>query len=176
VNPQWRERVGVGTSLQWPTGIGAKGNEGVTGQVQQTEGAVGYVEQVYARQNRLPMAAVRNRSGEFVEPSIEAIRAAAAALEAELQGDTADFRRSIVDSPAAGAYPISSWTYLLMREHVDDCAKARTLVRVWEWALTEGGRQASELHYAPLPEPIRDRVVQRLRGVTCGPDRQLAVQ
>jgi phosphate transport system substrate-binding protein len=176
VSAQWRERVGVGTSLQWPTGIGAKGNEGVTGQVRQTEGAIGYVEQVYARQNNLPMAQVRNRSGEFVDPSLEAIRAAAQGLDDRIQGERPDFRLSIVDSPVAGAYPISSWTYVLLRPHMDDCNKARALVAVWEWAMTEGGRQAVELHYAPLPEGVQVQVLAQLRTITCGADRQPAAR
>jgi phosphate transport system substrate-binding protein len=170
VSPEFRRFVGRGTAVRWPTGLGGKGNEGVTGQVRQTEGAIGYVEQVYARQNQLPMAAVRNRSGAFVEPSVEATTAAAAGIQdrVEQQGD---FRVSIVDAPAPDAYPISSWTYLLVRQHMESCAKAASIVNVVEWAIREGDEQARALHYAPLPADVKGDVLARLGAVTCGPER-----
>ncbi len=171
ISPQWRERVGTGTAVRWPTGLGGKGNEGVTGQVRQTEGAVGYVEQVFARQNNLPMAHVRNQSGNFVEPAVDATTAAAQGIEdrVEQQGD---FRVSIVDAPGAAAYPISSWTYLLVQPHMESCAKAQALTGVVEWSLREGDRHARDLHYAPLPDAVKENVIARMRTVTCGVDRQ----
>lgn len=171
-SPAWRQRVGQGTSVRWPVGLGAKGNEGVTNGVRQTEGAIGYVEQIYARQNNLPMAQIRNRAGAFVAPSREAIEAALADLDLPADGD---LRLSLLDRPTPGAYPIAGFTFLLVRRHIDDCAKAKALVDVFLWALTDGDAVARELGYAPLG-PALDRAVQeRLRGITCGPQRQPAL-
>ncbi|HEV2146243.1 MAG TPA: phosphate ABC transporter substrate-binding protein PstS [Longimicrobiaceae bacterium] len=171
VSPAWKQQVGTGKSVQWPTGLGAKGNEGVAGQVKQTEGAIGYVELAYARQADLQTAAVQNRAGQFVQPSVEATTAAADGLAQKL-GPESDFRVSIVNPEGAQAYPIASWTYLLVPPHMEDCARANALANVVRWSLTEGGDAARKLHYAPLPEPVRDRVLQKLGTVTCGPDRQ----
>lgn len=171
VSPAWQQQVGTGKSVQWPTGLGAKGNEGVAGQVKQTEGAVGYVELAYAKQANLQTAAIRNQAGEFVEPSVEATTAAAAGI-AEKLGPESDFRVSMVNPEGAGAYPIASWTYLLVPQHMEDCSKARALVDVVRWGLSEGGQQARELHYAPLPENVREQVLAKLNTVTCGPGRQ----
>lgn len=174
VSPVWRERVGTGTAVRWPTGLGGKGNEGVTGQVRQTEGSIGYVEQVYARQNNLPMASVRNRSGRFVAPSLEATTAAAAGIEQRVE-QQGDFRVSIVDPAGADAYPIASWTYLLLRRHMPDCTKARALAGVIEWVLTRGDDHARELYYAPLPESVQQDVLGQLSALTCGPAREPVV-
>jgi phosphate transport system substrate-binding protein len=171
VSPAWRERVGVGKSLSWPTGIGARGNEGVTGQVRQTPGAIGYVEQVYARQQAMPMAAVRNAAGGFVEPSTEATRAAAGQIEG-LVREQPDLRFSIVNSPAEGAYPITAWVYVLAQPHMDDCQKARALRDVFAWAVTDGGLHAEELNYTPVPESVSRIVRERLDAITCGAARQ----
>ena len=171
VSPAWKQQVGSGKSVKWPTGLGAKGNEGVAGQLKQTPGAVGYVELAYARQNNLGTAAIRNGNGEFVQPSPEAATAAAASA-AEQVGRTGDFRVSLVNAQGAGAYPISTWTYLLVPPHIEDCGRARALSGVVRWALQQGGDQARELHYAPLPEPVRDQVLTKLGTVTCGPNRQ----
>ncbi len=172
VSPAWKQRVGIGKSVKWPTGLGAKGNEGVAGQVRQTEGAVGYVELAYARQTGLQTASVQNRAGQFVQPSVEATTAAAEGLAQKL-GPDSDFRVSIVDPAGAAAYPIASWTYLLVPPQIADCAKARALVDVVRWGMgAEGDAQASELHYAPLPADIERQVLARLQTVTCGPDRQ----
>ncbi|MDQ3556235.1 MAG: substrate-binding domain-containing protein, partial [Gemmatimonadota bacterium] len=139
--------------------------------VRQTEGAVGYVEQVFARQNNLPMAAIRNQTGQFVQPAIEATVAAASGVmdRVEQQGD---FRISIVNAPDPAAYPIASWTYLLIPPHMDDCGRARALRDVVQWALSEGDAAARELHYAPLPDAVSTRVLERLGTVTCGPARE----
>lgn len=171
VNPQFQQKVGVGKSVKWPTGLGAKGNEGVAGQIRQTEGAVGYVELAYARQNDLAVAALRNQAGTFVEPSVAATTAAAAGVADRLDANS-DFRMSLVNAAGPQAYPISTWTYLLLPGHFEDCSKARALADVVRWSVTEGGAAAEELDYAPLPENVRTRVLDRLNTVTCGPNRQ----
>ncbi|HEX8274632.1 MAG TPA: phosphate ABC transporter substrate-binding protein PstS [Longimicrobiaceae bacterium] len=172
VSPAWKQQVGVGKSVKWPTGLGAKGNEGVAGQVKQTPGAVGYVELAYARSTGLQTASVQNRAGQFVQPSVEATTAAAEGLAQQL-GPQSDFRVSIVDPAGAAAYPIASWTYLLVPPQMGDCAKARALADVVRWGLgPEGDRQAAELHYAPLPADIERQVLARLGTLTCGPQRQ----
>jgi phosphate transport system substrate-binding protein len=172
VSPAWKQQVGIGKSVKWPVGLGAKGNEGVAGQVRQTEGAVGYVELAYARQTGLQTASVQNRAGQFVQPSVEATTAAAEGLAQQL-GPNSDFRVSIVNPAGAAAYPIASWTYLLVPPQMGDCAKARALVDVVRWGMgAQGDAQASELHYAPLPADIERQVLARLQTVTCGPNRQ----
>lgn len=170
VSPEWSEAVGRGNAVSWPSGLGARGNEGITGQIQLTEGSVGYVEQVYARENNLPMAEVRNRNGDFVAPSIEATTLAASGLAARIPANN-DFRLSIVDAEGAGAYPISSWTYLLVAPHFEDCGKGKALLDLIRWALTEGEDDAVALNYAPLSEEVRTRALSALEVVTCGTDR-----
>ncbi len=170
VSPAWRSRVGRGNAVRWPTGLGARGNEGVTGQVRQTPGAIGYVEQVFARQNNLPMASVRNVRGEFVAPSIEATTLAAAGLLERIP-DNDDFRLSIVNADADGAYPIAAWTYLLIRPHMEDCRRARALLDLIRWSLLEREDDVRALNYAPLTMEIRLRALNALRVVTCGPER-----
>ncbi len=167
VSPVWRTRVGRGNAVRWPTGLGARGNEGVTGQLRQTPGAIGYVEQVYARQNHLPMAAVMNRRGEWVSPSIDATSRAAAGLLERLGGSD-DFRLSIVNADGEGAYPIASWTYLLIPPHMADCRRAEALLDVIRWALLEGESHVRELNYAPLTMEMRIRALRSLEQVTCG--------
>ncbi|MBX6364248.1 MAG: substrate-binding domain-containing protein, partial [Gemmatimonadetes bacterium] len=159
---------GTGAAVAWPTGLGAKGSEGVTGQVKQTEGAIGYVEQSYAMQNRLPTAALRNRAGAFVQPTLEATTAAATDIGAQLKAHP-DFRLSIVDAPGAAAYPIVAWSYLLVRAHMDDCARATALADAFRWALVEGDEPAKRLGYAPLPPAVKAQVTARLQAITCGP-------
>ncbi|HEX5726536.1 MAG TPA: phosphate ABC transporter substrate-binding protein PstS [Longimicrobiaceae bacterium] len=173
VSPEWKQQVGTGKSVRWPAGLGAKGNEGVTGQVKQSPGSIGYVELAYALQNGLPATALRNQAGQFVQPSVEATSAAAADLTAQLR-DHPDFRLSIVNAPGAQAYPVSAFTYLLVPAHFEECARARALVELVRWTLTQGGDLARSLHYAPLPEAVRGPVLETLGGVTCGPDRQPA--
>jgi phosphate transport system substrate-binding protein len=175
ISPAWKQAVGAGKAVKWPTGLGAKGNEGVTGSVRQAEGAIGYVELAYATQNRLPVAALRNASGAFVQPSVESTSAAAAQLDAQIQQHP-DFRMSIVNAAGAQAYPLTSFTYLLVPSHMQDCGRARALAGLVRWALTEGGDMARELDYAPLPEGLRTRVLAKMDGVTCGANRQPAVR
>lgn len=168
VSPEWARGPGRGKDIAWPTGIGGKGNEGVAGQVKQIPGALGYVELAYARQNNLPTAAVQNSAGNFITPSIEAITAAAEGVAARLPADT-DYRISIVNSPGANSYPLSSFTWLLVYEQQADSVKGRKLVDFMRWALTEGEKQAEALDYAPLPAVMANRLVQRLDSIRIAP-------
>jgi phosphate transport system substrate-binding protein len=151
VSATWHDSIGANTSISWPSGVGAKGNDGVAGQVRQTAGAIGYVELAYAKQNNLPMARVQNFSGRYVEPTIAsttaAIRGAAAAL-------ARDVRTPIVNAPAPDAYPIAALTFLLVYEEQPDAAKAKALASFIAWAMTDGQKMAEPLFYAPLPEEI----------------------
>ncbi len=152
VSPTWKEQVGKGTAVNWPTGLGGKGNEGVTEQVKQTEGGVGYVELIYALSNKLPFADVKNQAGSFVTPSLESVTAAAAS--AKFSSGT-DFRVSITDAPGAGSYPISSFTWLLIRPKMKDQAKAKALKEFLAWMITpEAQAMAKDLSYAPLPAEV----------------------
>jgi phosphate transport system substrate-binding protein len=168
VSPAWKNGPGRGKEVQWPAGIGARGNEGVAGQVKQTPGAIGYVELAYAKQNRLAYAAVRNAAGEFVQPTIESITAAAASTLTKLPENT-DFRVSIVNPPGAGAYPIASFTWILIYQNQPDADKGKKLVDFLRWALREGDASASALDYAPLPAQLDSRLEQRLQSITVGP-------
>jgi phosphate transport system substrate-binding protein len=167
VSQQWANGPGRGKQVNWPVGLGAKGNEGVSAQVKQTPGAVGYTELAYAKQNRLAVARVRNQAGSFVEPTIANIQAAAAGALESLP-DSTDFRVSIVNAPGAQAYPISSLTWILLYRNQTDAAKAQQLLDFLRWALTEGDQQAAALDYAPLPGPVVQRVVHRLDSVQVG--------
>jgi phosphate transport system substrate-binding protein len=160
ISPEWKDNVGRATSVEWPTGLGGKGNEGVTQQVKQSEGAVGYVELIYAISNGLPSAVLQNAAGRFVEPTLESVTAAAAS--AELGPDT-DFRVSITNAPGDEAYPISSFTWLLVPKVPRDPGKSRALESFLRWMLTPAAqRMAAELHYAPLPGPVLELVRTRL--------------
>ena len=162
VSPEWARVVGRGKEVRWPTGLGAKGNEGVAGQVKQTPGSVGYVELAYARQNRLAYAHVRNKAGRFIEPTIESITAAAAGVR--LPPNT-DYRVSIVDAAGPTAYPISSFTWLLVYRSQTDSVKGRKLKEFMRWYLTEGEKLAAALDYGPLPGDLAQRLVARLDSV-----------
>jgi phosphate transport system substrate-binding protein len=151
VSPEWKKTVGVSTSVKWPVGLGGKGNEGVAGMVKQTPGSIGYVELIYALQNRIAYAAVQNANGEFVKASIPAVTAAAAAAAKAMP---ADFRVSITNAPGAGVYPISSFTWLLLYENPRDKAQSRMMVDFMKWALTDGQKLATALGYAPLPAEV----------------------
>ena len=167
VSPDWAKAPGKGKDLQWPVGIGGKGNEGVAGQVKQTPGAIGYVELVYAKQNNLPVAQIKNADGQFVEPSIESVTAAAEGAAAKLPPNT-DYRVSIVNAPGATAYPISSFTYLLVDKTMTDATKGKKLVDFLHWALTDGEKDAAALDYAPIPQSIDTRLVARLDSIKVG--------
>ncbi len=151
ISPQWEKQVGRSTSLRWPVGLGGKGNEGVTALVKQTAGAIGYVELVYALGNKLPVAEVRNRDGNWVMPSLDSVTAAAANSVAQMP---ADFRVSITDAGGEVSYPISSYTYLLVYQHQTSLAKGKAIVGFLEWALHDGQRYAAPLFYAPLPTQV----------------------
>jgi phosphate transport system substrate-binding protein len=163
---EWRDRVGYATSVNWPTGLGGKGNEGVTQQVKQVEGAIGYVELIYALSNQLPFADIRNSSGAFVTPSLESVTAAAAGTK--LEADT-DFRVSITDAPGAAAYPIASFTWLLVRKDGKDAAKARQIKEFLTWMIRPDAQaMAAQLHYAPLPKDVVALVEARLPTLKAG--------
>jgi phosphate transport system substrate-binding protein len=164
VNAAWKTSPGAGKELQWPVGLGGKGNEGVAGQVKQTPYSIGYVELAYARQNQLTYASVQNAAGTFVEPTIESVTAAAAGVVSSLPATT-DFRLSIVNAPGAQAYPISSFTFLLLPTHYADAAKGKALVDFVKWAIHDGERSAPTLDYAPLPAAIVRMLDQRLSSM-----------
>jgi phosphate transport system substrate-binding protein len=151
VSPEFRQKVGVATSVNWPVGIGGKGNEGVAGLVKQTPGAIGYVELIYALQNKISYGAVQNAAGEFVNASLESVTAAAAEAATKMP---ADFRVSITNAPGKGVYPISSFTWLLLYENPKDKAMAKTFNNFMNWMLTDGQKFAKDLGYAPLPAAV----------------------
>jgi phosphate transport system substrate-binding protein len=161
VSPAWATKPGKGKEVQWPVGLGAKGNEGVAGQVKNTPGALGYTELAYATQNKLSTASIQNANGEFVAPSIAAVTAAAAGASAKLPATT-DYRVSIVNAPGAGVYPISSFTWLLVYEKPADAVKGKQVTDFLRWALTDGQAMAAPLDYAPLPEAMRTALIARL--------------
>jgi phosphate transport system substrate-binding protein len=167
VSPEWARTPGRGKELKWPTGLGAKGNEGVAGQVKQLAGTVGYVELAYAKQNGLAYADVQNAAGEFARASIESINAATNENVAKLPANT-DYRISVVNSAARGAYPISSYTWLLVYRNQPDSAKGRKLADFLRWALTEGEQTAAALDFAPLPQQMANRLVQRIDSLRIG--------
>jgi phosphate transport system substrate-binding protein len=163
VSPEWSSKVGKSTSVNWPVGLGGKGNEGVTQQVKQNAGSLGYVELIYAVSNKLPYAQVKNSSGAFVEPTLASVSAAAAG--ADLGPDT-DFRVSITNAPGATAYPISSFTWLLVHKTMQDPARAAQIKAFAGWMIgPDSQRMASELQYAPLPAPVVGLVKARLAAM-----------
>ena len=141
----------MSTAVQWPTGIGGKGNEGVAGLVKQTPGSIGYVELIYALQNKIDYGSVRNMAGEFVRATVPSVTAAAAAAADQMPKD---FRVSITNAPGKGVYPISSFTWLLFYESPKDKQRAKVMKDFVRWALTDGQKYAAELGYAPLPESV----------------------
>ena len=170
-SPKWAVEAGGpgrGKEVKWPVGLGGQGNEGVAGQVKQTTGSIGYVELAYAKQNNLPVAHVKNTAGEFVEPTIASITAAADGAVSNLTAD-ADYRISIVNGPGAGAYPISSFTWLLVYQTPPDGAKGKKLVDFMRWAYSTGQQSAAALDYAPLPASLIQRLTERLGTITLTP-------
>ncbi len=160
VSPEWAQKVGRGTSVNWPVGLGGKGNEGVAGQVKNTPGALGYVELAYAVQNKLPVGVIRNQAGKFVEPTIESTTAAAAGVDMP-----ADFRVSLTNPPNPDAYPMASFTWLLGYKGQPDEAKGRTLVKFLWWATHDGQKFARDLLYAPLPPQVVRPIEAKLREI-----------
>jgi phosphate transport system substrate-binding protein len=165
VSPEWSQKVGKGPSVNWPVGLGGRGNEGVAATVRQTPGAIGYVELGYALINKMPFATLRNQSGNFVVASLESVTAAAAGAMKDM-GATTDFRVSITNSAGAQAYPAASFTWLLIHKTYDDSAKARALIQFVWWAENDGQAKAPELGYAPLPKELRPWIQTRLKSIT----------
>ena len=157
VSAEWKQKAGNNTSVNWPTGIGGKGNEGVSGQVKQTPGTIGYVELIYAVQNKMPYAEVKNAAGQFVKPSIESVTAALGTANIP-----DDFRFSMTNAPGDSAYPIAGATWLLVYEQQKDPAKGKKLIEFLKWALTKGEGMAKDLNYAPLPDEVQQRVLKRI--------------
>jgi phosphate transport system substrate-binding protein len=151
VSPEWKKKVGVATSVNWPVGVGGKGNEGVAGLVQQTPGSIGYVELIYAIQNKIAYGSVQNMAGEFVRSSLDSVTAAAAGAAKAMPND---FRVSITNAPGKGVYPISSFTWLLFYENPKDKKLAKIMVDFMHWALADGQKYCSDLGYAPLPKEV----------------------
>ena len=161
VSRPWAEGPGRGKDVRWPAGIGGKGNEGVAGQVKQMEGSIGYLEVVYARQNRLPVAHIRNRAGRFVSPMPFEIASAATSV-VTTSDDIKDLRVSLVNAPGEQAYPITSFTFMLIAPETIGLVKTRQLVEFLRWALVDGGDMASALGYVALPTETATRVLDRL--------------
>ncbi len=155
VSKDWKSGPGSGTAINWPTGVGGKGNEGVAAQVRQFPGAIGYVELIYALQNHIDFGAIRNHAGNWVKGSIEGVTDAAATAKIP-----ADYRVSITDAPGAKAYPISSFTYLLILTQPRDMAKEKVIKDMLNWIITSGESEASSLSYAPLPQALAAKVLQ----------------
>jgi len=151
LSAEWKQKVGVATAVNWPVGVGGKGNEGVSGLVTQTPGSIGYVELIYALQNKVSYGAMQNMAGDFVTATVESVSAAAAEA---VKSMPADFRVSITNAPGKGVYPISSFTWLLLYENPKDKAQAKIMVDFVKWALTDGQKFAPDLGYAPLPEAV----------------------
>jgi phosphate transport system substrate-binding protein len=167
VSPEWAQKVGKGTAVNWPVGLGGKGNEGVSATVKQTPGAIGYVELGYALINHLPVGSVRNKAGNFITPTTASVTAAAAGAMSTM-GPSTDFRVSITNADGAQAYPISSFTWMLVHKRYDDVAKAKALVAYTWWALTDGQKRCDPLGYAPIPAAMRPWLEARLKSITAG--------
>ena len=162
VSPEWKKRVGVAAAVKWPAGVGAKGNEGVAGLVKQTPGAIGYMEPVYATQNKLSFGSVRNSAGKFIKASAPAVTAAAAAAAGQMPED---FRVSITNPPGDAAYPVASFTWLLLYENPQDKAQGKVMVDFLKWALTDGQKFAADLGYSPLPKEVVDLEMKTLAKI-----------
>lgn len=161
VSDEWKNSAGKGTSVKWPVGLGAKGNEGVAGMIRQMDGAFGYVELIYALQNKIPYGAVKNASGNWVKGSLEGATQAAATVK----NMPADFRVSITNPPGKDAYPISSFTWLLIPAQSKDATRGKILVDFVAWMLNQGEKMTTELAYAPLPENVAARVRDAIKQV-----------
>ena len=162
VSPEWNTKVGRGKSVRWPVGLGGKGNEGVAGAVRQTPGAIGYVELAYATQNRMAMAALRNREGNFVTPTLESTSAAAAGAAETMP---ADFRVSLVNAPGKEAYGICGFTWILVPENPKDPAKGKAIVSFLQWAIRDGQKMNAPLLYATLPDKVSKMADDALRRI-----------
>ncbi|MGZ4870470.1 MAG: phosphate ABC transporter substrate-binding protein PstS [Candidatus Angelobacter sp.] len=161
VSSEWKDKVGKGTSVNWPVGLGGKGNEGVAGTVKQTEGSIGYVELIYAVQNNMPYGSVQNPAGNFVKASLDSVTAAAASVKDMPD----DFRVSITNAPGKDAYPISSFTWLLVPAEWSDAGKEKAFVDFLNWMIDKGQTMTSALSYAPLPKVVAQKVKARIKEV-----------
>lgn len=161
ISADWKSQVGSGTSVKWPKGLGGKGNEGVAGSVRQLKGAIGYVELIYAVQNNISFGSVKNSSGNFLKASLEGVTAAAASAPKM----PADFRVSITNAPGKDAYPISSFTWLLIPAESKDPAKGKILADFLNWMVTDGQKMTSALSYAPLPDNVAQKVKEAIKEV-----------
>jgi phosphate transport system substrate-binding protein len=161
VSPEWKSQVGADTSVKWPVGLGQKGNEGVAGSLRQMSGSIGYVELIYAVQNNIPYGSVRNSAGAFVKATLEGVTAAAASAPKM----PADFRVSITNAPGKDAYPISSFTWLLIPAQAKDAAKGKMLADFLSWMVTDGQKLTTALAYAPLPDNVAAKVKDAIKQV-----------
>jgi phosphate transport system substrate-binding protein len=159
-SPDWKNKIGTNASINWPVGLGGKGNEGVTGLLKNTPGSIGYVELIYAIQNNIPYGEVQNASGQYVKASIDSVTAAAAGAAKTMPDD---FRVSITNAPGKTAYPISSFTWLLIPAQIQDASKRDVIKGFLKWMLTDGQKDCAGLSYAPLPAPV---VVKELKAIS----------
>ncbi len=165
VSPDWKSKVGTATSVNWPTGLGGQGNAGVTNEVTQNPYSIGYVELIYALQQKLPPGQVKGKDGSYVAPSIESVTAAAASMSGSIP---ADLRASIVNAPGANAYPISGFTWVLAYKDMPDKAKATAVTRLLFWGIYDGQKFSNDLGYAPLPPTIVARAEEKIQSIQSG--------
>jgi len=161
VSKEWESTVGKGASPKWPVGLGGKGNEGVAGQIRQLQGSIGYVELIYAAENKITFGSVQNAAGNFVKASLDGVTEAAASVK-EMP---ADFRVSITDAPGKTAYPISSFTWLLIPEQAQDPKKGKIIADFLQWMVTDGQKMTGQLSYAPLPASVAEKVKVAIKQV-----------
>jgi phosphate transport system substrate-binding protein len=161
VSSDWQSQAGKGTSVKWPVGLGGKGNEGVAGMIRQMQGSIGYIELIYAVQNKITYGTVRNASGAFVKASLDSVTAAAASVKSM----PADFRVSITNAPGKDAYPISSFTWLLIPAQSKDAAKGKIIADFLNWMVDDGQKMTADLTYAPLPASVVTKVKDEIKQV-----------
>jgi len=161
VSSDWQGTVGKGTSVKWPVGLGGKGNEGVAGMIRQMQGAIGYIELIYAVQNNIPYGVVRNAAGEYVKASLQSVTAAAASVKSM----PADFRVSITNAPGKDAYPVSSFTWLLIPQQSKDASKGKIIADFLNWMVADGQKETAQLTYAPLPDSVAQKVKDTIKAV-----------
>ena len=161
ISTDWKNQVGKGTSVKWPVGLGGKGNEGVAGMVRQMQGSIGYVELIYAVQNHIAYGSVKNAAGQFVKASLDSVTAAAASVK----NMPADFRVSITNAPGKDAFPISSFTWLLIPSTSKDAAKGKIISDFLNWMVADGQKMTADLSYAPLPESVVAKVKETIKQV-----------
>ena len=168
VSPEWKQKVGASTSVRWPVGNGARGNDGVASMVRNTRGAIGYVENIYATRNRLATTQLRNKAGHFVRPGMESFRAAAANAD----WSAPHFAANLIDTNGAGSWPIVSPTFILLPTNPQDATRSANVMKFFDWAYRNGGQMATELEYIPLPDQVADAVRAAWGREVKGPDGQ----